>query len=88
MTYEIITPRPAFGVFPAWRRVVDVMIDNTVIQSNSLAAQLRGLHSSSWPRRNPHTVFCGQDLAGGDNTVFLDDVQVHHRPPVIPNYSF
>jgi hypothetical protein len=68
----------------------NVMIDSTVIQSNSPGGTSYSNYTATFvATAQTHTLsFVGTDLAGGDNTVFLDDVQVTIAPPVISNFSF
>ncbi len=68
----------------------NVMIDNTVIQSNSPGGTSYVNYTTTFVATAvTHTLsFVGTDLAGGDNTVFLDNVEVSTAPPAIPNFSF
>jgi hypothetical protein len=70
----------------------NVTIDGTVIGSFNPGAEATSFtpYTTSFTASAPtHTLaFVGTDLATGDNTVFLDDVQVTMVPPAIPNFSF
>lgn len=68
----------------------NVMIDNTVIQSNSPGSTSYTDYSTTFVATAAlHTLsFVGTDLAGGDNTVFLDNVQITIAPPAVSNFSF
>jgi hypothetical protein len=93
-TYEIIyaaAQRPDNGMVNIGGESWSVMIDNTVIQTNSPGGASYTIYTATFTATAvTHTLsFVGTDLAGGDNTVFLDDVQVTIAPPpVIPNFSF
>jgi len=68
----------------------NVTIDNSVIQSNAPGSTGYVDYTATFvATAATHTLaFVGTDLAGGDNTVFLDNVRVTLVPPVIANYSF
>ncbi len=68
----------------------NVMIDNTVIQTNAPGGTSYAVYTAIFvATATTHTLsFVGTDLAGGDNTVFLDNVQISIVPPPIPNFSF
>jgi hypothetical protein len=68
----------------------NVTIDNNVIQSNAPGSPNYTDYTASFvATAATHALaFVGTDLAGGDNTVFLDNVRVTQVPPVIANYSF
>jgi hypothetical protein len=70
----------------------NVTVDGKVIGSFNPGAGATSYanYTASFTATAPvHTLaFVGTDLAAGDNTVFLDDVQVTISPPVIPNFSF
>ncbi|MBN2161837.1 MAG: DUF642 domain-containing protein [Pontiellaceae bacterium] len=58
----------------------NVMIDNTVIQSNDPGGAGYAFYSATFTASSTSHVlkFVGTDLAGGDNTVFIDNVTVGH----------
>ena len=68
----------------------NVTIDGNVIQSNVPGGTSYATYTASFTATSTyHTLaFVGTDLAGGDNTVFLDKVMVSIAPPVITNFSF
>jgi len=68
----------------------NVKIDNTVIQTNVPGGTSYAIYTASFvATATTHTLaFVGTDLAGGDNTVFLDNVQVSIVTPTILNFSF
>lgn len=68
----------------------NVKIDNTVIQSNSPGATSYAAYTAMFvATAATHTLsFVGTDLAGGDNTVFLDNVSIIATlKPVTPAVS-
>jgi hypothetical protein len=89
-TYEIIYAAAQRSTVAHGGQTWNVMIDNTVIQSNSAGSSSYTDYTATFVATAvTHTLsFVGTDLAGGDNTVFLDDVQVTMVPPVISNFSF
>ena len=68
----------------------NVLIDNTVIQANTPGAASYADYTTTFvaAAATQTLSFVGTDLAGGDNTVFLDNVRVSIVPPTIANYSF
>ncbi len=68
----------------------NVLLDNFVIQSNAPGSTSYTDYTAPFvATASTHTLaFVGTDLAGGDNTVFLDNVRVSLTPPGIANYSF
>jgi len=62
----------------------NVVIDNTVISSNSPGTTSYSTYTASFmASAASHTLsFVGTDLAGGDNTVFIDNVSMN--PPTAP----
>jgi len=89
-TYEIIYVAAERSTVNSGGQSWNVMIDNTVIQSNSPGATSYVDYTAAFVASAvTHTLsFVGTDLAGGDNTVFLDNVQVTMVPPVVSNFSF
>src|ERR1035441_8458544 len=68
----------------------NVKIDNTVIQSNSPGGTSYAAYTATFvATAATHTLsFVGTDLAGGDNTVFLDNVSIIATlKPVTPAVS-
>ncbi|MES2657612.1 MAG: DUF642 domain-containing protein [Verrucomicrobiota bacterium] len=86
-TYEI---RYAAAQRPGNVQTWDVKIDNTVIQSNPAGGSGYAPYATTFTATaSVHTLsFAGTNLAGGDNTVFIDNVQVTIVTPVIANSSF
>ena len=86
-TYQI---RYAAAQRPGNSESWNVMIDNTVIQSNSPGGSSYTMYTAAFTASaTAHTLtFVGTDLAGGDNTVFIDNVQVSIATPTILNFSF
>jgi len=67
----------------------NVKIDGTVIQSNSPGATSYTDYTASFTAtaRSHSLSFVGTDLAGGDNTVFIDNVRVG-VPVTVANFGF
>ena len=68
----------------------NVKIDNTVIQSNAAGSTSYSAYTATFmATTNTHTLsFVGTDLAGNQDTVFIDNVQISIVTPAIPNFSF
>ena len=64
----------------------NVVIDNTVISSNSPGATSYSTYTASFTASAAtHALsFVGTDLAGGDNTVFIDNVRINPPLTAIP----
>jgi regulation of enolase protein 1 (concanavalin A-like superfamily) len=69
-----------------------VKIDNTVVGSynpGSGATSYSDYTATFTATASTHTLaFVGTDLAGGDNTIFIDNVRLSIVPPSPPNFGF
>ena len=86
-TYQV---RYAAAQRPGNSESWNVMVDNAVIQSNTPGGSGYMMYTATFTASaTAHTLtFAGTDLAGGDNTVFIDNVQVSTATPPILNFSF
>jgi hypothetical protein len=68
----------------------NVTIDGTTIQANNPGSTNYTSYSTTFvaSAAMQTLAFVGTDLATGDNTVFIDNVQVSMVAPTIPNFSF
>ncbi len=68
----------------------DVVVDGNVISSNTPGSNSYTVYTASFTATaSYHTLsFAGTNTAGGDNTVFIDNVQVAIAGPATPNFSF
>jgi hypothetical protein len=75
---------------PGNQQTWDVKIDNTTIQSNSGGGSSFGIRTATFTATAAYHAlsFVGTNTAGGDNTVFIDNVQILIASPAVPNFSF
>ena len=75
---------------PGNQQTWDLKLDNTILQSNSGGGSSFGIRTNTFTATAAfHTIsFAGTNTAGGDNTVFIDNVQILIASPAIPNFSF
>lgn len=68
----------------------NTVIDGTVIKANTLASNSYAVRTAAFTATAAyHTLsFVGTNLNGGDNTIFIDDVQISSATPAVPNLSF
>lgn len=68
----------------------NLVLDGNVIQSNPAGSTSFTSYSATFTATaGLHTLaFVGTNLAGGDNTVFIDNVQIVTAGPTVPNFSF
>ncbi|QJE96916.1 DUF642 domain-containing protein [Luteolibacter luteus] len=68
----------------------NLVVDGNVLQSNPAGSTSFTAYGASFTATLAlHTLsFVGTNLAGGDNTVFIDNVQIATAGPTIPNFSF
>ncbi|RYD67244.1 MAG: DUF642 domain-containing protein, partial [Verrucomicrobiaceae bacterium] len=75
---------------PGNQQTWDLKLDNTILQSNSGGGSSFSIRINNFTATAAfHTIaFVGTNTAGGDNTVFIDNVQILIASPAIPNFSF
>ncbi|MEK7954169.1 beta strand repeat-containing protein [Luteolibacter soli] len=75
---------------PGNQQTWDVKLDNTILQSNSGGGSSFGIRTNTFTATASfHTLsFVGTNTAGGDNTIFIDNVQILVASPAVPNFSF
>ncbi len=68
----------------------DLVLDGNVIQSNTPGSTSYSVYSATFTATAAaHTLaLVGTNTAGGDNTVFVDNVQISIVAPATPNFSF
>ncbi len=68
----------------------NLVIDGNVIKTNTPGSTSYTNYNATFtPTATFHTLsFVGTNTAGGDNTVFIDNVRINVAGPAIPNFSF
>lgn len=68
----------------------NTVIDGNVIKANTLVSNSYAVQTATFTATAAfHSLsFVGTNLNGGDNTIFIDDVQISAATPAIPNFSF